>query len=61
MEPCDELKWKKQAVCEYLTRWVTGWIELVDEDKKKRGWGDVMGSVWKWVGEPGSYGPLCSE
>lgn len=37
MEPCDELKWKRQAVTEYLAGWVTGWIELVDEDKKRMG------------------------
>lgn len=37
MEPCDELKWKRQAVTEYLAGWAAGWIELVNEDKKRIG------------------------
>lgn len=37
MEACDELKWKRQTVREYLAGWATGWIELVDEDKERLG------------------------
>ena len=29
---------KRQAVSEYLAGWVTGWIDSVDEDKKRM-WG----------------------
>lgn len=37
VESCDELKWKRQAVCVYLAGWLTGWTKLVDEDKEGLG------------------------